>query len=164
MTIPKLTLPDDYLKAIGSVVVSWNQLEIVMVVSLLNLLRHDLKKVESHLIFPHIAFNQRIDIIAAVIRATKDPSDPLVTRFEKWVLPQLRNMQTKRNDVIHSLWTTESDGGVTTSQIAARGRLKLKTDKPSVAELEGLADEIVQATNNLHDLIAGFIGVESLST
>src|SRR5208283_2347695 len=118
-------IPDEYLKAIGSVVVHWNYLEQVLNLFFIHLLGKKITDDRSHIIFAHMAFPQKMDVLSALVE--KVEKLPEYSRFQEYkssVQPLLKVAQSGRNSIIHSMWGIEA-GKMMRASITARGSLKL---------------------------------------
>lgn len=138
-------IPDEYLKAIGDVTVRWNSLEALLHLALIKLLGKDILEGRSHVVFAHMAFPQKLDVLSALIGELIDlpPEHPL-SRYRPDIQPLLKEAQTKRNVIIHSIWGVQ-DGRVCISSVSARGSLKMKQEPLTLAEVQAVSTLIIKA-------------------
>jgi hypothetical protein len=145
-------LPDEYLKAIGTVTVRWNHLELIVNLFLIHLLGKQIFEDRSHIVFAHMAFPQKLDILGALVEEmVKLPQYSSLKKFKSEVRPLLGAAQSGRNSVIHSMWGMK-DGKVTKASISARGSLKFSWTPASLKEIEVTIQSIEAARVALSDL------------
>jgi hypothetical protein len=153
-------IPDEYLKAIGSVVVHWNYLEEVLNLILIHLLGKKITDDRSHIIFAHTSFPQKMDILSALVGKVENL--PEYSRFQEYkanVEPLLKTAQSSRNTIIHSMWGMK-DGKLMRASISARGSLKLVWIIVTLREIENAQESIARAYRALSELV---VSVTSLS-
>jgi len=144
-----LEIPDEYLRAIGRVANQWNYLDSVFNVILIHFLGMDISKAKAFVVFPHMAFPQKLHILESISALSVD------TRLENYkseVQPLLIQAQKGRNLVIHSIWGMK-DGRVTRASLSARGSLKLTWQPATLKEIEAAHKSIEDATAALAALI-----------
>ena len=147
-------VPDDYLRAIGDVIVRWNALEAMMSLCLIKLLGKEVFDGRSHIVFAHMTFPQRMDVLAALVGEyiNLPPNHPL-SLYKANVQPLLKDAQTRRNKIAHGIWGCE-DGKVHISSLSARGSLKTKSEPISIQEINTSAEVIVRAGTALFNMVA----------
>ncbi len=147
-----VTIPDDYLLAIGKVCVQWGNLEAVMELCITKLAAMDMWDPRSKIMLNHMVWPMRTDIFASL-------ADYLVTdnpRLKDYqaVLPLLKKAQDGRNRIIHSHWGFEN-GKVQAQRASARRKLKLYLEEITVKEIEGVLNDINVAAAALYNLVLG---------
>lgn len=115
------SFPADYLSAIGEVNVRWNDLDFTLTLSLILLLGKDISDERSYIVFAHMAFPQKLDVLGALAEKMMNKrGHSRLKNYKSAVLPLLRKAQQGRNSIIHSDWTSRGGKMVKTS-ISARG-------------------------------------------
>lgn len=151
--MPKfLDVPDEYLRAIGEVTVRWNHLEQILHMFLSDLLGYDIVDERAVIVFAHMAFPQKLDIFSALAeKLATTPEYPSLKEFKENVLPILKQAQTSRNSVIHSVWLFK-DAKVTRGSISARGSLKFSETEMTIEEIKATSRLIEDARARLTKL------------
>jgi hypothetical protein len=93
-------LPNEYLTEIGRVNTRWAMLESVIDLCLMRLCSKEITAPRSLIIFNHMAFPMKMDIMGALV-AELLPAYPLLSDFPP-VLQSLKQAQEKRNIIAHS--------------------------------------------------------------
>jgi hypothetical protein len=147
-------LPDAYLTELGRVSVRWSMLETWINFALIRLAGKDIHEGRSLVIFNHMAFPQKLDVLGALVSEllVNSTSCPWLAPYAKEVKPRLDEAQRKRNELIHAKWGTEN-GQVTRSKITARGSLKIDISPVTVEEIRAVSDLIYEAADALNALI-----------
>lgn len=151
-------IPEEYLSAIGRVVVEWNQLESVLDLSLIRLLGKELTDPRSHIVFTHMAFPQKLDALKALIAEVRIPEGSSLGRYGEDVQPLLKKASEGRNMVLHSKWGVE-DGTVCRSTIRAKGALKMSVVPVKLEEITAACSQIVAAGEALFEAVTGHLRV-----
>jgi hypothetical protein len=144
-------LPDEYLIEIGRVNVRWAILESVLDLNLLKLLGKDVLEGRSLVIFNHMAFPQKLDILGALVYEIEQSDYAGFDTYQS-VESLLRQAQEKRNSLIHAKCRYEN-GQAVISRITARGKLKMSVTPISVADIRAISDLIYKAADELHILV-----------
>jgi hypothetical protein len=145
-------IPDEYLTEIGRVTTRWAMLESVIDLCLTLLIGNREFDVRSAIIFNHMAFPMRIDVMGALVSQLL-PDYSGLAEFPT-VHQLLKQAQEKRNLIAHSKWgVDEQTGQVTVSRLTARGKLKTSIVPISVAEITAAADLIAKAAHDLLVLV-----------
>jgi len=153
-------IPDEYLKAIGSVVVHWNYLEHVLNLILIHLLGKEITDDRSHIIFAHTSFPQRVDILSALVEKVENiPNYSKFREYKTKVEPLIKLAQKNRTWIIHSSWGMK-DGNLMRASITARGSLKFVWVVVALKEIEDAQEAIARAYKALSGLV---IPVTSIS-
>jgi hypothetical protein len=147
-----VTIPDDYLIAIGKVCVQWGNLESIMELVLTKLAGMDIWDTRPKIMISHMAWPMRMDIFAAT--ADQLIADHPRLKDYQSVKSLLKKAQEGRNRVVHSHWGFE-DGKVTTLRASARGKLKLSMDTITVNEIDAILRDINVAAAALYNLVLG---------
>ncbi len=145
-------IPDDYLRALGLVVVRWSYLEGILDLSLIKLLGKSINEGRSFVVFAHMAFPQKLDVLGALISEVALPEQAPLRLYKKDIQPLLKKAQESRNALLHSKWISQ-DGFIMTSSLSARGSLKLKGDVITVEGIEHVCEDIVHAADTLYEAI-----------
>jgi hypothetical protein len=151
-------IPDEYLKAIGRVVVEWNQLESILDLCLIRLLGKELTDPRSHIVFTHMAYPQKMDALKALIGEVKIPDGSTLGRYGDEVQPLLKNASEARNKIMHSKWGV-INGKVHRSMIRAKGALKMSLVSVSIDEIIEACNQIAAAGEALSAAIVGHLRV-----
>jgi hypothetical protein len=147
-----VTIPDNYLVAIGKVCVQWGNLEAVMELCITKLSDMDMWDPRSKIILNHMAWPMRVDIFSSIANHLMSEHPRL--RDYQTVIPKLKKAQEGRNRVVHSHWGFE-EGKVKTQRASARGKLKLYLEEITVEELESILHDINVACAALYNLVLG---------
>lgn len=147
-------IPDDYLTEIGRVIVRWNKLEGLMEFSLIELLGKSITEGRSLVVFTHMSFPQKMDIMGAlVVECLTNPAYGWLSAYKTDVEPLLKDAQRKRNAITHSKWGMDANGVTGKSNITARGALKMESSQAFIPEIEAASDSIVRAAEALSKLV-----------
>ncbi len=151
--MPKqIEIPDEFLKAIGMVVVRWNHLELIINLFLIHLMGKEIYENRSHIVFAHMAFPQKLDVLGALAEeAIKTPRYSNLAKYKETVLPLLKQAQVGRNFAIHSIWGIR-DGKVMRASISARGSFKFVWVVGTLEEIEKASQSIEDARRELSAL------------
>ena len=148
-------IPVEYLIAIGEVTVRWNRLEMSINTLLIHWLGKDINERRSHVIFTHMSFPQKLDVMGSLVEElVKDPKYNHLKACKSKVIPLLREAQSGRNMVIHSMWGVK-DGTVMKASITARGLLKLSWTIGRLEEIEKTKRLIDKMDEILIALVSG---------
>ncbi len=146
-------IPDEYLAEIGRVIVRWNKLEGLIELSLIELLGKDMTEGRSLVLFTHMAFPQKMDVLSALVNECLfNPAYSWLKEYKPTVEPLLRDAAKRRNEIAHAKWGIK-DGTVGKSSISARGTLKLSNSQASISEIEEASNVIVKAADALATLV-----------
>ena len=146
-------IPPDYLQAIGKVVVSWNQLDIGVNLLLIFFLGKDIKHNRSHIVFAHMAFPQKLDVMGALVEdLIKQPGNKYLEAYKLTVLPLLKQAQGARNSVVHAMWGAKS-GKVRKAFMSARGTFKFSWTVADLKEIQIASQQIESAYQSLISLL-----------
>jgi len=119
-----LAIPDEYLREIGRIAVSWNYLEGLLHHTLIQALLSDFSTDGRALaVFAHMAFPQKLDSLSSMLRITYGEDGDTFTSYREHVQPLLRQSQEKRNAMLHQTWYTQS-GIVRRFDVKSRGSLR----------------------------------------
>lgn len=147
-------LPDEYLREVGCVSALWASLE-----SFLNLCIgklsgfNDLNDPTAFILVTHSSFPQRLDILSALCEHLVN-SYPTLKDY-KTVVERLRQAQKMRNDFMHYGMHQEQSGDVVMTKGTARGTLKLRVEKVTIADLRRASMTIHEAELQLYELVLG---------
>lgn len=145
-------IPDEYTNAIGAVVVRWNHLELIVNLFLIHLLGKEIFENRSHVVFAHMAFPQKLDVMGALVEELVNvPEYVGLQKYKSEVQPLLKKAQSGRNSVIHSMWGMK-DGKVMRASISARGSLKFTWTVADLNEIAVTIQSIEDARARLSEL------------
>ena len=148
----KAQVPDDYLREIGSVTVTWSLLESVLDFSLMKLSGKDISEPISWIIFAHMTFPLKMDVMGALIEQLQ-PGYPGLKRYPE-VRDLIKEAQRVRNKVVHSKWGFDVElNAVARSTFSARGKLKTEVQPVDLKELEQASETIGRAGTELYRFI-----------
>lgn len=138
-------LPGEYLRAIGLVVVRWNHLDQIVNLFLIHLLGKEIVDDRSHIVFAHMAFPQKLDVLSALVeQMVVLPQYKSLQNYKATVLPRLKAAQDGRNSIIHALWGM-MNGVPMRASIKARGSLKFTSTVATLEEIEAAIQAIEDA-------------------
>jgi hypothetical protein len=145
-------IPADYLTEVGRVTTRWAILESVIDLSLMRFAGKELTDPRSLIIFNHMAFPMKLDVMNALVSELL-PGYPALSEFPA-VHQALKQAQEKRNLIAHSKWgIDEKTGQVHISRLTARGKLKTSVTPITVAEIKAAADLITNAAQSLYFIL-----------
>jgi hypothetical protein len=145
--------PEEYCTAIGEVVFRWNSLEFLINIFLIHLLGKDIGDPRSHVIFAHMAFPQKLDVLSSLCEEVKKKRGfAKLKKYKETVLPLIKKAQAGRNWVIHSDWGA-ADGKVRRGSITARGSFKYSSTVTTLKEIEAVNQSIEEARGVLAALV-----------
>lgn len=145
-------IPDEYLRSIGMVTVRWNHLEQIINLFLIHLLGNEIFDDRSHIVFAHMAFPQKVDVLSALVeKMVVLPQYSSLSNYKARVRPLLKAAQDGRNSIIHAMWGMK-DGITTRASITARGSLKFTWTVATLKEIEAVIQAIEDARVALSDL------------
>jgi len=144
-------IPDKYLIEIGRVTTRWAVLESILDLSLMKLCGKDITDPRSLIIFNHMAFPMKLDILGALV-SELIANHPGLSEFSS-VLNLLKQAQEKRNFISHSKWGLDEQNRVEISRVTARGKLKTMIMPISAEEIKTSADLIREASHRLFYLV-----------
>ena len=145
-------LPDEYLIEIGRVSVRWAILESFLDLNLIKLLGKSVLEVRSLVIFNHMAFPQKLDVLGALINELQQSGYEGCDKYPP-VQSLLRQAQEKRNSLLHAKIGYDQNGKVSASRISARGKFKMMQTEISVPDIKEMSALIYKAAEELHTLV-----------
>jgi len=148
-----VTIPDDYLIAIGKVCVQWSTLEGIMEMMIAKLAGFANYDNRSKIMISHMAWPMRVDILSALAVELVD-TYPRLKDYPK-VLELLKRAQQGRNRIVHGMWGSDEHGNVQTLRATARGKLKLSMDTVTLKEIRAIQEDINVAASALYNLVIG---------
>lgn len=137
-------IPDEYLRAIGQVVLTWNSLEALVHLALVKLLGSDSLEGRSHAVFAPMSFPQKLDVLTTLMDQMEIPANHPFGRYKTEVHPLLTEAQAQRDLLLHSLWGVK-DGEVCVSSIASRGLVRVEERPVPLGEVEAASELIKKA-------------------
>lgn len=148
-------LPDAHLIELGRVGALWAALE-----SFLNLCIgklagfNDLNDPKPFILVTHSSFPQRLDMLAALCEQLVNEFPNLANYND--VVQQLRQAQKLRNDFMHcGMALNPGSGNVEMAKGTARGSVKVRVEKVTVADLRRASVSIHEAYLALYRLVLG---------
>lgn len=148
-----ITIPDDYLIAIGKVCVQWSTLEGITEMMIAKLAGFPMRDPRSTIMISHMAWPMRVDILSALADALEE-NNPRLNTYPK-VLGLLRKAQQGRNRIVHGMWGSDETGKVIALRATVRGKLKLSMDSITLEEIHRIQGDIEIAAAALYDLVLG---------
>jgi hypothetical protein len=149
----QVTLPDAFLIAIGKICVQWSMLEYVVEMAITKLVDLDIWDQRSKIVFAHMSWPQKTDILGALTDTLEDDYARL-RGYRQTVAPLLKKAQEARNQVIHGFYGVE-DGKVQRTRATARGKLKLEMEEITVSQIEAGLKDIHDAIAAVYNLVLG---------
>jgi hypothetical protein len=137
-----ITLPENYLTAIGKVTVMWGTLEAVVDIAIRKFAAFELYDSRGAIITAHMTWPLKMDILEALVTELL-PEYPQLARFGT-VKPLLKKAQEGRNRISHGQWGYEN-GEASKLRATARGRLRTSIMPITIAEIEAIASDIGRA-------------------
>jgi hypothetical protein len=147
-------IPNEYLIEMGRLSVRWSRLETLIEFSMIELLGKSPLEGRSLVLFTHMTFPQKMDIMGAlIVECLLNPQYQWLSRYKVDVAPLLKDAASKRNTIIHAKWMLDPDDCVWKSAISARGTLKMERTRGTIRELEDASKSIVKAGERLVALV-----------
>ena len=147
-------LPDDYLRELGRIAALWAGLESFLNICIGTLSGfNDLSDPTAFILVTHGSFPQRLDILSALCEHLVN-SFPKLKDY-KTVVARLRQAQKLRNDFMHYGMHQDDSGDVVMTKGTARGTLKVRLEKVTVADLRRVSMAIHEAELELYKLVLG---------
>jgi hypothetical protein len=144
--LSRTTLPEPYLIAIGRLSYLWGHLETVVEMAISKLSGINFDDPRSAIMITHMTWPLRMDVLGSLIEYLK-PKYPYLAKFSN-VQKLLKKAQDGRNKILHAKWGYQ-DGIVSISRISARGQLKMSITPVTITEIDGISNDIGQATTEL---------------
>ena len=145
-------IPDEYLTEIGRVTTRWAILEGVLDLCLAKLTGKEITDPRSLIIFNHMAFPMKLDVLGALVSELL-PGYPKLSAFPS-VHQKLKQAQEKRNLIAHSRWGVHPETGqIEYSRLTARGKLKTSVTPISLDEVKAAAESVTDAAQALYLLV-----------
>jgi hypothetical protein len=145
-------IPDEYLLEIGRIVTRWSILESTLDLCLMQLSGRSILDPRSTIIFNHMAFPMKMDILGAFIDSLL-PNYPRLSEY-KDIIKKLGDAQKQRNLAAHSKWGMDNTTKqVLVSNLTSRGKLKTSVKPISVNQLKEAADLITDAARDLYLMV-----------
>jgi hypothetical protein len=135
-------LTDHHLRAIGSVVVNWSTIEIVMELFILGL--YEVPADRGLVMTSNLSFQNKLTILRILAKkgAVKDADE---AKSFLALLERVEKAHTKRNVIAHGWWSAgKADGLATRMAIRVRGRrLSTESEQVPLMDLETTANEFL---------------------
>lgn len=164
--VSKSKRPDDYVTAVGRVVVNFQHLEFI-IVRLIWIMAATDDNIGQR-ITASVLFSKLLELLSSVFHySVQEPS--MVDKFAN-LMSTARNVNGERNRIVHSWWFTDLDGGAPSRlKFTAKGA---NTDTENIdmnalsVSIIKLADDFSNLINELYDakLIRRKPGVSGIST
>jgi hypothetical protein len=133
--------------------VRWNRQESFLEFSLIELLGKSPTEGRSLVLFTHMSFPQKLDIMGALVaECLFSPAYQWLSGYRE-VERLLKDAQQKRNAIAHGKWGVDASGGVGKSRITAHGALKISSGSVAITEIEEASEVIVKAADALAKLV-----------
>lgn len=150
-----VTLPDDYLVAIGKVCVQWGMLEQVVDKALHKFGDVNMDDWRPPVFTAHMSWPQKMNILDALVDGLVGEY-PALSRYKIEVAPVLRKAQSGRNRIVHAFWGyDDKTASAHILSLTARGKLKTSVDPIGISDIDSIADEIALAGMLLWKLLVG---------
>jgi hypothetical protein len=153
--------PDEFLVAIGKVTARWNYLEQVLNMLLIHMLGESIVEERPHIVFAHMAFPQKMDVLSALAEQLIKGGYPWLAEHKSGIVSSIKQAQNKRNMIIHDVWGTKG-GKVVRASITARGSFKLSWTEVVIEDLNAaiqIIEDAQAALEGLGDLFRLHAGV-----
>jgi len=142
----KSTLPDDYVRDIGRVIVNFQHLEF-MIVRLIWIMAATDDNIGQR-ITTGVFFSKLLDLLSSVFHYSVQEHS-MVRKFDN-LMSTARNVNEGRNRIIHCWWVTDLDGGAPSRlKFTAKGA---HTDTENI-DMEALSLSIVELADNFSKFI-----------
>lgn len=147
-------IPNEYLARIGSIITTFNNLDHLLTVALVEITGNDFTDINSHIPFANMNYGVKKVMLDLIVK-TKAESAPGLSHDLDAIEGYMRSMRieleeaaAERNAVAHSIWT--SDGGhVTRRRMRAKRKVEIETIPVSLAELEVTLNKIERCRERL---------------
>lgn len=153
--MPLAPIPDEYLLAIGSIVVDFNYLDNLLTTVLIEITGNSFLDINSHIPFVGMNFGIKKDLLDVLIKVKADSGVvlPNVRDFYAILSPKIAQIQTKRNEIAHSSWA-HRDGKVFRQRVKAKRNLRMEKVDVTLDELLALIGELEELRTNTMQLLA----------
>ena len=130
--------------------VNWSQLEGIVDLVLIKLLGSTVTDGRAHIVFAQMTFQAKLDSLKAIaeLLATNPNNTSPHAKFTREIYPKLRNFQIQRNSIAHCRWVVVDDS-VSKTRLQARGKLKISNGSIALEDMNKLADDIQQLSNEV---------------
>jgi len=146
-------LPPEYLQEIGSIAVAWNHLENLLHHTLILALQDDFAKDGRVIaVFTHVAFNQRMELLRAMLPLGKTLRSQVFDSYCKEIQPLLKKCAEMRNAVMHQPFSID-EGLVKKHAIKARGEFKIDFREITLDELKSTTALILSTQGKMFELV-----------
>ena len=146
----KISLPDNYLIAIGKVCFVWGYLEWSIDSAITKFAGFELTDYRAGIITAHMTWPLKMDILSTLVDELRSEY-PHLANFDQ-IKPILKKAQDGRNTIIHAFWGCEN-GVVSIGRKTARGKLKTSTRVITLTEIETVTDDIGKAAAAMIKLV-----------
>lgn len=146
-------LPDEYLREIGRIAVSWNRLESLLVHTLVVALQDKFAEDARVItVFAHMAFPQKLDTLRAMLLISQSSTGQVFIDYQEKIQPLLKTCQEKRNNILHQSWSVDN-GTVQRFDMKARGVFKATRLGVSLEELMETTSLMVETHRSMFQLV-----------
>ena len=140
-----LSLPEDYLKAIGSATATLSTYEFLLEQLIWKLLELDVTTGYGESLTTHMGFRQKIHVIGTLCEQQHLNSDINQVNFiiAKKLLSKADEISVERNKIIHGIWGNDPDTGATyLMNLSAYGKFKFQQKYNNIEDLNNFIDEV----------------------
>jgi hypothetical protein len=100
---PSADIPAEYLTELGRITVHWSAFESILDLCLMQLVGKSIRERRSWIIFAHMTFPLKIDILRSVV-SELEPNYPALAQGFPPVLSAVKSAQSTRNRFLHAKW------------------------------------------------------------
>jgi hypothetical protein len=150
--IDEIPIADEYLSAIGRLMVNWNQLDGLFDLLLIRLMGCRLWDVRSHMVIVGMNFGTKVELVKSLAGVQMRPDDPIYMKLINTTLPRITHLQSQRNAVAHNKWAL-GEGGVRGVRMTAKGKLKITEKLVPIEDLKKDSKEMLVMMNEVFVLL-----------
>jgi hypothetical protein len=148
-----------HFEAIGRVTVAWSALEgsLDMIVAQVSGVDFD----TGRAITTHISLGIKLDIINTLLHEQHSGTD-MESSWKLNLFPEFKNLQTKRNSIVHAYWLPGFDGEEVDIVVAqkivstARGKFKCHVAQMRSEEIDEIANAIYRLASDFEDYLTKY--------
>ena len=140
-----LSLPEDYLKVIGSATATLSTYEFLLEQLIWKLLKLDITTGYGESLTTHMGFRQKIHVIGTLCEQKHKNSDISQDNYTiaKKLLSKANEISVERNKIIHGIWGIDSDTGATfLINLSAYGKFNFQLKYSNIEDLNNFIGDV----------------------
>jgi phosphopantetheinyl transferase (holo-ACP synthase) len=150
--VEQIAVSDEYLMAIGRIMVNWNQLEAIFDLLVIKLMGCRLWDRRSHIPIVDMPFGTKIDIARSLAGVQAKKDQQFFDKFMNETLPKITKLQEQRNAVAHYKWAIK-DGAVWALRVKGKKKFTMTNSTVSLQTLHEASAEMVVLMDEVFRMI-----------